>query len=245
MNTRIKALFDTKMTWPKEMWVQSIRYSRWKKMLESWNTKGKLTETEISIRDVGEWWTSQHVDIPTTPFGIKGDRIIIIIILYIFPFPLCFTHLTGLYIMPREYLNKADNCMARWLLHLKSKIELLLWKKGYQLNFWMQTWSRRQEIDTTLYLCNKSQLIANQKVLRLPVILREPIDHTTDRNCCMLLPVGKGLLKKKKRNGHYNIQTIPSALRTVSHNKGTHIPEAPGLYEIDSDDWPELSTSYD
>ena len=68
----------------------------------------------------------------------------------------------------------------------------------------------------------------------VPMIWREPTNHTTDCYFCMIPPVKQGISKKKKWTLTY--PDIPSAIRPVPHGDGLPIPEPPESFTIDSDE---------
>ena len=67
----------------------------------------------------------------------------------------------------------------------------------------------------------------------VPMVWREPTDHSSNCYFCMTPPVGKGLSRKKKQSIQY--PNIPSAICPVPHGKTLPIPEAPQEFKIDSD----------
>ena len=58
--------------------------------------------------------------------------------------------------------------------------------------------------------------------LAIPMVWREPSNHTTDCCFCMAPPVSGGIMKKKKWTVVY--PNIPSALHAVLHGEGISIP---------------------
>ena len=68
----------------------------------------------------------------------------------------------------------------------------------------------------------------------VPMIWREPTDHTSNCYFCMVPPVGKGVSKKKKWTVHY--PNIPSAIRPVPHGEGLPVPDAPESFSLESDE---------
>ena len=68
----------------------------------------------------------------------------------------------------------------------------------------------------------------------VPMIWREPTDHTSNCYSCMVLPVSKGISKKKKWILEY--PNIPSALRPVPHDEELPIPEPPDVLLFEPDD---------
>ena len=86
----------------------------------------------------------------------------------------------------------------------------------------------------------------------IPVVWREPADHSSNCYFCMIPPVSKGMSRKKKWTVEY--PNIPSALHPVPHGEELPIPVPPESYTLDSDDdhdddqdsaGPEPSTSAD
>jgi len=68
----------------------------------------------------------------------------------------------------------------------------------------------------------------------VPMVWREPSNHTTDCYFCMVPPVSGGIANKKKWTIVY--PNILSALRPVPHGEGISVPEPPKECTIDSDD---------
>ena len=68
----------------------------------------------------------------------------------------------------------------------------------------------------------------------IPMILRESTDHSSNCYFCMVLPVAKGLSRKKKWTKHY--PNIPSALRPVPHGEDLPAPDPPESFSLDPDD---------
>jgi len=68
----------------------------------------------------------------------------------------------------------------------------------------------------------------------VPMVWREPSNHTTDCYFCMVPPVSGGITKKMKWTIVY--PNIPSALRPVPQAEGIPVPEPPKEFTIDSDD---------
>ena len=68
----------------------------------------------------------------------------------------------------------------------------------------------------------------------VPVVWREPSNHTAVCYFCMVLPVSGGITKKKKWTIVY--PNIPSAVRPVPHGEGISVLELPKEITIDSDD---------
>jgi len=68
----------------------------------------------------------------------------------------------------------------------------------------------------------------------VPMIWREPIDHTSNCYFCLVPAIDKGLSKKKKATVKY--PNIPSALRPVPHDEGLPVPELPESFLLESDE---------
>ena len=66
----------------------------------------------------------------------------------------------------------------------------------------------------------------------VPVVWREPSNHTAVCYFCMVLPVSGGITKKKKWTIVY--PNIPSAVHPVLHGEGISLPEPPKEFTIDS-----------
>jgi hypothetical protein len=75
----------------------------------------------------------------------------------------------------------------------------------------------------------------------VPVVWREPSNHTADCYFCMVLPVSGGITKKKKWTVVY--PNIQSALRPAPHGEGISIPEPPKDFNIDSNDEDESKST--
>ncbi|XP_050813874.1 uncharacterized protein LOC127053346 [Gopherus flavomarginatus] len=79
-----------------------------------------------------------------------------------------------------------------------------------------------------------SEMGDNEKCYGVPMIWREPTDHTSNCYFCMVPPVGKGVSKKKKWTVQY--PNIPSAIRPVPHGEGLPVPDAPESFSLESDE---------
>ena len=66
----------------------------------------------------------------------------------------------------------------------------------------------------------------------IPMVWREPRDQSSICYFCMILSVAKGMSSKKK----WTVDSIPSALGTVTHGEELPIPVPPDSYNLDSDD---------
>jgi len=75
----------------------------------------------------------------------------------------------------------------------------------------------------------------------VPMVWREPSNHTTDCYFSMAPPVSGGITKKKKWTVVY--PNIPSALRPVPHGEGISVPEPPKEFIIDSHDEDECEST--
>jgi len=67
----------------------------------------------------------------------------------------------------------------------------------------------------------------------VPVVWREPSNHSSDYYVCLTLPVASGMNRKKKQRIDY--PNIPSAIRTVPHGKDLPVPEPPKEYNLNSE----------
>jgi len=74
----------------------------------------------------------------------------------------------------------------------------------------------------------------NRKGFAVPMIWREPTDHTSNCYFCLVPATDKGLSKKKKASVQY--PNIPSALRPVPHGEGLPVPEPPESFSLESDE---------
>ena len=68
----------------------------------------------------------------------------------------------------------------------------------------------------------------------IPMVWREPTDHSSNCYFCMIPPVAKEMSRKKKWTVLY--PNIPSALRPAPHGEELPIPVPPESYTLDSDD---------
>ena len=68
----------------------------------------------------------------------------------------------------------------------------------------------------------------------VPMVWREPSNHTNDCYFCLVPPLSGDITKQKKSRIVY--PNIPSALRPVPHGEGLPIPELPAEYSLDSSD---------
>ena len=75
----------------------------------------------------------------------------------------------------------------------------------------------------------------------VPMVLREPSNHTTDCYFCMVPTISGGITKKNKWTSVY--PNIPPALRPVLHGAGISVPEPPKEFTIDSDDEDESEST--
>jgi len=63
----------------------------------------------------------------------------------------------------------------------------------------------------------------------IPMVWREPSNHSSDCYFCFTPPVASGMNIKKQRIGYSN---IPSAIRPVPHGEDLPVPEPPKEYNL-------------
>ena len=64
----------------------------------------------------------------------------------------------------------------------------------------------------------------------VPMVWREPSNHSSDCYYCLTLPVASGINRKKKERTDYS--NIPSAIRPVPHGEDLPMPEPPKEYNL-------------
>ena len=164
--------------------------------------------------------------------------------------------------MPRNCVNNPDNscyvCGEVMFASQKRKITAVV-KKVYHHYFGCKvgdqdkSWAPQYCCDTCV--TNLHQWLNKKRTsmpFAIPVVWREPTDHSSNCYFCMIPPVAKGISRKKKWTVEYPY--IPSALCLVPHGEELPIPVPLKSYTLDSDDHhdddqdsadPELSTSAD
>jgi len=114
-------------------------------------------------------------------------------------------------------------------------------KKAYHLYFGCK--NGEQDKSWAPHLCcrkcaaNFSQWLNGKRhamPFTVPMVWREPNNHTTDCCFCVVPPVSGGITKEKKWTVVY--PNIPSAIRPVPHGEGISVLEPPKEFTIDSDD---------
>lgn len=129
--------------------------------------------------------------------------------------------------MPPTCVNSADNfcyvCGEVTFASQKRSITTMV-KKAYHLYFGCKIGDQDKRWAPHI-CCNTCATNLRQWLNRkrksmpfaVPMIWREPTDHTSNCYFCMVPPVGKGVSKKKKWTVLY--PNIPSAIRPVPHEK--------------------------
>lgn len=146
--------------------------------------------------------------------------------------------------MPRHCVNSADNfcyiCGEVTFADQKRTISATV-KKAYHLYFGCQVGDQDKPWAPHV-CCNtcatklRCWLNGSSRAMpfAVPMIWREPRDHTSDCYFCMVTPVGQGLTKRKKWTVEY--PNIPSALRPVPHSDENPVPQPPLSFSCDSDE---------
>jgi len=67
----------------------------------------------------------------------------------------------------------------------------------------------------------------------VPMVWREPSNHSSDCYFCLTPPVASGMKRKKKQRTDY--PNIPSAIRPVPHGEDLPVPEPPKEYNLNSE----------
>ena len=67
----------------------------------------------------------------------------------------------------------------------------------------------------------------------VPMVWREPSNHSSDCYVCLTHPVASGMNRKKKQIIEY--PNIPSAIRTVPHGEDLPVPEPPKECNLNSE----------
>jgi len=138
-------------------------------------------------------------------------------------------------VMRRNCINRADNfcyiCGEVTSARQRKTITAIV-KRAYHLYFGCKIGD--QDKSCAPHICcrewakNLSQRLNDERhamPFDVPMVWREPSNHTTDCYFCMVPPVSGGITKKKKWTIVY--PNIPSALRPVLHGEGISVPEPP------------------
>jgi hypothetical protein len=67
----------------------------------------------------------------------------------------------------------------------------------------------------------------------VPMVWREPSNHSSDAYFCLTPPVASGVNRKKKQRIDY--PNIPSAIRPLPHGEDIPVPEPPKYYILNSE----------
>ncbi|XP_065444006.1 uncharacterized protein LOC101953070 isoform X3 [Chrysemys picta bellii] len=146
--------------------------------------------------------------------------------------------------MPHTCVNSADNfryvCGEVTFASQKRSITTMV-KKAYHLYFGCKTgdqdkrWAPHICCNTcATNLCQWLNRKRKSMPFAVPMIWREPTDHTSNCYLSWVPPVGKGVSKKKKWIVHY--PNIASAIFPVPHGEGLLVPDAPESFSLDSDE---------
>ena len=134
--------------------------------------------------------------------------------------------------MPRNCVNHAYNfcyiCGEVTFAHQRKAISVLV-KRVYHLYFGCKigdqdkSWAPhirciKCATNLTLWLNGKRRAMS----FAVPMVWREPGNHTTDCNFCMVPPNSRGFTRKMKWTITY--PNIPSAVRPVPYGEGLSIP---------------------
>lgn len=153
--------------------------------------------------------------------------------------------------MPRTCVNKADNfcyiCGEVTFASQKRTITTRV-RKAYRLYFGYKI-GDQDKMWAPHICCNtcatnlRQWLTGKRKCMSfaVPMIWREPTDHSSNCYFCMMPPVGKGLSRMKKQTVKY--PNIPSATRPVPHGEGLPVPDAPKSLSLESDEEEDESSS--
>jgi len=67
----------------------------------------------------------------------------------------------------------------------------------------------------------------------VPMVWREPSNHSRDGYFCLTPPVAKGMNRKRKQSIDY--PNIPSAITPVPHGEDLPVPQLPKEYNLNSE----------
>ena len=146
--------------------------------------------------------------------------------------------------MPRNCINNADNffyIFGEVTFARQRKAISAIVKKAYHLYFGCEIGDQDKSwaphiccitcgTDLSLWLNGRRRGMS----FALPMVWREPSNHTTDCNFYMVPRISGRFTRKKKWTITY--PNTPSALRPVPHGEGLSIPEPPKEFTIDSED---------
>ena len=146
--------------------------------------------------------------------------------------------------MPRKCINIVDNfcyiCGEVTFANQKKSITSQV-KKAYHLYFGCKIGD--QDKPWAPHICcatcatQLSQWLNGKRPsmpFAVPMVWREPSNHTNDCYFCLVPPLSGGITKQKRSRIVY--PNIPSALRPVQHGEGLPIPERPAECSLDSAD---------
>lgn len=146
--------------------------------------------------------------------------------------------------MPRKCVNTVDNfcyiCGEATFAKQKKSITPQV-KKAYHLYFGCRIGD--QDKSWAPHICcatcatQLSQWLNGKRSsmpFAVPMVWREPSNHTNDCYFCLVPPLSGGIRKQTKSTVVY--PNIPSALRPVPHGEGLPIPEPPLEYHVGSTD---------
>ncbi|KAM4043751.1 uncharacterized protein ACNLHF_014021 [Anomaloglossus baeobatrachus] len=140
--------------------------------------------------------------------------------------------------MPRACINKADSfcyiCGGVTFASQRRNLTKMIRKAynlyfGYRIGDQGKSWAphiccNRCASHLTQWLHGKRQAMP----FAVPMIWREPTDHSTNCYFCMVPPIRKGVSRKKKWTLQY--PNIPSATRPVPHTVELPVPKAPETF---------------
>lgn len=162
--------------------------------------------------------------------------------------------------MPRKCVNSVDSfcyiCGEITFLAQKRKMTPIV-KTAYEHYFGVKVGDQDKSWAPHI-CCNSCSVILREwlknknraMAFAVPMVWREPTNHTDDCYFCLTPPIKQGLSMKKR--GTVKYPNLPSALRPVPHSDTLPVPSPPQNYEIleegDKDCVEEAthpSTSYD
>ena len=137
--------------------------------------------------------------------------------------------------MPRNCVDRADNfcyiCGEVNFVRQRKAITACVKKVGDQDKSWApHICCCKCATNLSQWLNGKSHAMP----FAVPMLWREPSNHTIDCYFCMVPPVSGGITKKKKDNSVFEYTICSPGL--VLHGEGISVPEPPKEFTMDSDD---------